>query len=144
MAIIIFAITFLFKYPYKKFITDKITDEKKRKIANKAIVLFTLALGIALEFVWCFWQGMTFTIVEFGDGLKHALSAIALYSALEIKTKGAIENPFDNEESQEVIEEVTSIVTSDKKQKTKTKKKDNREKTAHEKFMDLVGQDNEN
>ena len=144
MAIIIFAITFLFKYPYKKFVTDNITDEKKRKLANKAIVLFTLALGIGLEFVWCFWQGISFTIVEFGDGLKHALSAIALYSALEIKTNGAIENPFDNDESQEVIQEVTSIVTSEKNQKNKTKKKDNKEKTAHEKFMDLVGQENEN
>ena len=141
MAILIFAITFLFKYPYKKLLTDRIKDEKKRKLANKAIVLFTLALGIGLEFAWCYWQGYTFTVMEFGDGLRHGLSAIALYSALELKTEGAIENPFGNEASQEVIQEATSLIENTQiKSKTKTTKKDNKEKTAHEKFMDLVGQ----
>lgn len=142
MAIIIFAITFLFKYPYKKW-TSTFKDEKKRKIANKAIVLFTLGLGILLEFAWCYWKGCAFDLVEFGLGLRNGLSAIALYSALEFKTDGAIENPFDNEDSQEVIDKATAFVNETKNEK-KTKKKDNKEKTAHEKFMDLVGHDNEN
>ena len=144
MPIIIFALTFLFKFPYKKFLTSRIKDEKKRKLANKLIVLFTLGLGIALNYFYCLWQGCAFSIVEFGDGLKYGLTAIALYSALEIKTNGAIENPFNNEDSQEVIEEVTTLVNKETKKEKKTKKKDNKEKTAHEKFMDLVGHDNEN
>jgi hypothetical protein len=144
MAILIFAITFLFKYPYKKFLTDRIKDEKRRKLANKAIVIFTIGLGVCLEFCWCLWQDVAFTIIEFGEGIKYALSAIALYSALEIKTEGAIENPFNNEDCQEIIQEATALVTETTNKKTKKTKKDNTEKTAHEKFMDLVGQNNEN
>ena len=142
MSLVIFALTFVVKIPYKKFITSKITNETKRKIANKAIVIFTLALGIFLNFAYCYWCEIAFTFVEFGDGLKYGLSAIALYSALELKTSGAIENPFNNEDCKEVIDEVEKLVNNS--QKNKTKKKDNKEKTAHEKFMDLVGQDNEN
>ena len=144
MAILIFAITFIFKYPYKKFVTDKIKVEKRRKLANKAIVIFTLALGIVLEICWCQIRGWEFTMVEFGYGLRQALTAIALYSALELKTDGAIENPFDNEDSREVIEGVSAFVTNEIKIDRKTKKKDNKEKTAHEKYMDLVGHGNEN
>lgn len=143
MAIVIFALTFAFKIPYKKLLTSHIKDEKKRKIANKGIVLFTLALGVALEFVWCSWQGITFTVMELGDGIKYALSAIALYSAIEIKTDGAIENPFNNEECQEIIDEVTEYVNKNK-EKRKSKNKNQKEQTAEEKFLDLVGQNNEN
>jgi hypothetical protein len=145
MAILIFAVTFLFKYPYKRFLTDRIKNEKKRKLANKAIVLFTIALGIGLNFAYCAWIDFPFDVVELGNGIRNGLSAIALYSALEIRTKGAIENPFGNEDSQEVIEEVTALVTEkNAEKKTKKNKKDTTEKTAHEKFMDLVGQNNEN
>lgn len=143
MALLIFGITFAVKIPYKKFITDKITNEKKRKLANKAIVVFTLALGIALEFGWCYIRNYEFTLVEFGYGLKQALTAIAIYSALELKTDGAIENPFDNADCQEVIEDATELANQIKTDK-KSKKKDNKEKTAHERLVDLVGQINEN
>lgn len=134
MAIIIFAITFLFKYPYKKFLTDRIKDEKKRKLANKAIVVFTLALGILLELLWCCWSGFAFTEVEFGLGLRNALSAIAIYSALELKTQGAIDNPFDNKDSQEVITNANQLVTKI----SKDGKVDEKDLTAVQEFWDKV------
>jgi hypothetical protein len=144
MPVIIFALTFAFKFPYKKFLTSRIKDEKKRKLANKLIVLFTLGLGIALNYFYCLWQGCAFSIIEFGDGLKYGLTAIALYSALEIKTDGAIENPFNNEDSQQVIEEITELVEKKpKEKKPKKKSKDTANETAEEKFWNLVGQDNE-
>lgn len=149
MALLIFAITFLFKYPYKKFFTDKIKDETKRKIANKVIVLFTIVLGVVLEIIWCYIRGWDFTVVEFGYGLRQGLSAIALYSALEVKTKGKVENPFNNEDSQEVIQEITEFVEkqTSKTKETKKQKENNKKKskeTAEQKFWSLVGQDNEN
>lgn len=143
MALLIFGITLAVKIPYKKFITDKIKNEKKRKLANKAIVIFTLVLGIALEFGWCYIRNYEFTLVEFGYGLKQAVTAIAIYSALELKTNGAIDNPFDNEECEEIVEDATAIVNQINANK-KSKKKDNKEKTAHERLVDLVGQINEN
>ena len=144
MAAVIFALTFAFKIPYKKLLTDRIKDETKRKIANKAIVIFTIGLGVFLEFVWCYWHNIAFDIMEFGYGIKHGLSAIALYSALEIRIGKKIENPFENEESQKVIADATEFVDAITNKTKKDKKTKKKQQTAEEKFWNLVGQDNAN
>lgn len=121
MSILIFALTFAIKYPYK-LLTRKIQNETTRKIANKAIVLFAFGLGFLLNFLYCHYFALEFTIQA---SLRNALSAIALHSALEIKTNGKVENVFNTQEGQEVVKQATEYVngTSQKTVKTTDKKK---------------------
>jgi hypothetical protein len=112
MAILIFAVTFLFKYPYKK-LTGKITNETTRKLANKAIVLFAFTLGLVFNFFYCEYFELVFTVQE---SLKYSLTAISLHSVLEIKSKGKIKSDFNTEEAKELIDSATEIA----KDKTKS------------------------
>ena len=121
MSLLIFALTFAIKYPYK-LLTNKIQNETTRKIANKAIVLFAFGLGFILNYFYCRYFGMVFTVQ---DSLRNALSAIALHSALEIKTNGKVDNVFNTQEGQEVVDKATEYVNgiSQKTVKTTDKKK---------------------
>lgn len=130
MAILIFLITFLFKYPYKK-LTNKIKDEGKRKLANKAIVIFAFAISFALNFAYCHYFEMVFTIQ---DSLRNALSAIALHSALEIKSNGKVENVFNTVEGNQITDMAIEYV--DKKSKTKTEKKEKEKEKKPETAID--------
>lgn len=132
MAILIFAITFAFKYPYKK-LTKKIKDEGKRKLANKAIVLFAFAISFALNFAYCHYFGVIFTIQ---DSLRNGLSAIALHSALEIKSNGKVENVFNTVEGNQITDMATDYV--EKKTKTEKKGKENKPETAIDEFWKSV------
>ena len=121
MSILIFLITLCLKIPYKK-LTSKITSEKLRQFANKAIVIFTFAISIGLNVAFSEW---TKTPFSFEDSIKYALSAIALYSALEIKG-----NPFKNAEAEELIDKAEDVVNN--------KGKD--EKSATSKFLTHMGE----
>lgn len=121
MALAIFGIIYLLKIPYKK-LTSKITNEKGRQIANKAIVLLTFAVSIGLTLGYSYLVKVDFSIT---DSIKYAVSAIALYSATEVK-KGNTDVAFMTEEGKEVVETViqSAIAVEEKKQKTKKKKKE--------------------
>lgn len=120
MSILIFALTFAIKYPYK-LLTNKIQDETKRKIANKAIVIFAFGIGIVLNYIYCRYFGTIFTVQ---DSLRNSLTAIAIHSALEIKTNGKVDNVFNTQEGQEVVDKATEYVNGTKTEKTTDNKKD--------------------
>ena len=121
MAILIFLITLVVKYPFKK-LTSKIKDETKRKLANKAIVIFAFAIGFVLNLIYCHCFNVVFTIQA---SLKYSLTAISLHSVLEIKSGGKITNEYNTAEGQEVVEKATEYVngTSQKTVKNTDKKK---------------------
>ena len=134
MAIIIFLLTFAIKYPYK-LLTNKIKDETKRKISNKAIVLFAFGLGFLLNFVYCHYFGMIFTVQA---SLKYALSAIAIHSALEIKSNGKVENVFNTQEGKEVVDKATEYVNGTNETTKSTDKKKTKSESAVADFWKSV------
>ena len=121
MSFLVFLITLGLKIPYKK-LTSNITSEKLRQFANKAIVVFTFAISIGLNVTLAEWTNIPFS---FEDSIKHALSAIALYSALEIKG-----NPFKNAEAEELIDKAEDVVNN----------KGTDEESATSKFLKHMGE----
>lgn len=111
MAIIIFALTQLVKLPIKHF-TNKITNERARKIVNTTILLIPFALGVLFEFLWS-----TFYLKEAFSGiigLGYGTTAISIYGIIERFFKIKIENPYDSEEG-DVVKELVQNVAEDGK-----------------------------
>ena len=131
LTVIIFGIIYALKIPYKK-LTSKITNNAVRQLANKVIVLLTFAVGILVTVAYSKIVGVEFSFV---DSIKYASSAIALYSATEIK-KGNTDVAFETEEGKAVVEAVIeAVIPAEQNQEEKTKKgkKEKKEKTKKEK-----------
>lgn len=137
LSFIIFGIMYGLKMPYKK-LTSKISNETARQIANKAIVLFTFAVSIGLTIGYCELVNIEFSLV---DSIKYATTAIAMYSATEIK-KGNKDCVFSTEEAKEVVDTVVEMASSTKEKKKKKKEKatDTESQSAIDIFKSAMGE----
>jgi MFS family permease len=101
ISVVIFGITQGAKYPYKRFLTSKITDERKRRMANAAICIMPFALGILFEFlVSHFHLHDAFTAVL---GIGYGSLSTTIYAFVERFFKVKIENPYDSYEGRAVL-----------------------------------------
>lgn len=111
MAVIIFLATQVIKMPIKHF-TSKIENERKRRMVNATILLVPFALGVALDFFYStFVTHTAFTVIA---GLGYGTAGISLYGAIERFFKVKVENPYDCEEGEAVVE-LVEAVSADKK-----------------------------
>lgn len=113
MAVIIFAITQLIKLPIKHF-TNKIKNERKRKIANATILLIPFGLGILLDFLYTKYLDPAHTSFNIITGLGYGTAGISLYGIIERFFKVKLSNPYDTEEGKSVTELVDEVTADGK------------------------------
>lgn len=129
MAVIIFAVTQLIKLPIKHF-TNKIKNERKRKIVNATILLIPFALGVLLDFLYAYYilkDPTAFTVIT---GLGYGTAGISLYGVIERFFKVKIANPYDTTEGKAVTELVDDI--------TADGKVDSNDSSAVQDFLDKI------
>lgn len=127
MAVIIFLVTQVIKLPIKHF-TNKISNERKRKIANATILLIPFAVGVALDFLYStYYLHQAFSIIT---GLGYGTAGISLYGVIERFFKVKIKNPYDSAEGKVVAELVDEI--------TKDGAINSSDNTAVQQFLDKV------
>lgn len=101
MAVIIFLFTQLLKLPIKHF-TNKISNERVRKAVNATILIIPFCLGVLLEFIYKTY--IIHTAFSVLSGLGYGTAGISLYGVIERFFKVKIENPYDSEEGQAVLD----------------------------------------
>lgn len=127
MAVIIFACTQLLKMPIK-LLTSKITNERVRRIVNGTILLIPFILGVVLDYVYC--TAVTHQAVSVINGLGYGTAGISLYGVVERFFKVKVENPYETEEGQAVVELVENVKEDGKI--------DEKDKDAVSEFMDMI------
>lgn len=127
MAVVVFVLTNLFKIPIKHF-TGKITDERKRRMANATILIIPFVLGVALDFVYStFYLHTIFSIIR---GIGYGSAGISLYGVVERFFKVKVNNEWnDTEEGREVKAKADELIS-----------KDDKTESAIEKFKRTVGE----
>lgn len=131
MAVIIFLVTQVLKLPIKYF-TNKIKNERKRKMVNAVILLIPFALGCFLEFLYdVYYLQTTFNLI---NGLGYGTSGIALYGTVERFFKVKIDNPYETTEEGQAVTELIDKVTEDGKI-------DSNDISAVQEFWDKVNKD---
>ena len=107
MAVIIFGITQLLKLPIKYF-TNKIGNERVRRMVNATILLIPFAIGVLADFLYStYYLHSAFTVIT---GLGYGTAGISLYGAIERFFKIKTENPYETEAGKAVtglVEDVT-------------------------------------
>lgn len=129
MAVIIFLVTQLLKLPIKYF-TNKIKNERKRKIVNATILLIPFGLGILLDFLYSSYYLQDPTAFNIIVGLGYGTAGISLYSIIERTFKVKVDNPYKTEEGKAVTEFVDDI--------TKDEKVDDSDSSAVQDFLDKL------
>jgi hypothetical protein len=127
MAVIIFACTQLLKMPIK-LLTSKIANERVRRIVNGTILLIPFILGVVLDYVYC--TAVTHQAVNIINGLGYGTAGISLYGVVERFFKVKVENPYETEEGQAVVELVENVKEDGKI--------DEKDKDAVSEFMDMI------
>lgn len=138
MALIIFLITQVLKLPIK-VCTNKIKNERIRKIVNATILLIPFGLGVLFEFLYggylypLIYDGetLTFTGSSVLTGLGYGTAGISLYGVIERFFKVKVDNPYNSEEGKAVTELVDNVVADGKV--------DSFDKSAVQEFLDKVG-----
>ena len=106
MAVIIFGLTQLLKLPIKHF-TNKLANERLRRIVNATILLIPFALGVLVDFLYStYYLHTAFTVIT---GLGYGTAGISLYGAIERFFKVKTENPYETEAGKSVKELVEEI-----------------------------------
>ena len=106
MAVIIFALTQVLKLPIKYF-TNKIDNQRVRRMVNATILLIPFAVGIVLDFVYStYYLHGAFSII---NGLGYGTAGISLYGAIERFFKVKTESPYDTQEGKAVTELVENV-----------------------------------
>lgn len=106
MAIVIFAVTQLLKLPIKA-VTKNIERERLRRIINALILLIPFGLGILFEYLY---NGLFLEQeLTFYKGLMYGSSGVALYGFIERFFKVKVENPYNSEEGEAVLELVDDV-----------------------------------
>lgn len=134
MALIIFLITQVLKLPIK-VCTNKIKNERTRKIVNATILLIPFGLGVLFEFLY---GAYLYPILFEGEkliftgltGLGYGTAGISLYGVIERFFKVKVDNPYNSEEGKAVTDLVDTI--------TEDKKIDSSDKSAVQEFLDKV------
>ena len=112
MAAIIFGLTQAIKFPYKRFVTGGIENERKRRMANAVICLIPFALGILLEFLYStFYLHDAVSVIS---GIGYGSISASLYAVVERFFKVKLSNPYDTEEGQAVIDLMGKVVEDGK------------------------------
>lgn len=115
MAVIIFGLTQAIKLPIKYF-TNKISNERVRKMVNATILLIPFSLGVLADFLYStYYLHTAFTIIT---GLGYGTAGISLYGVVERFFGVKTENPYDSEEGKVVTELVADISKDGKVDKT--------------------------
>ena len=104
--IVIFAITQLLKMPIKHF-TNKIKNDRVRRIVNITILLIPFALGVGFEFLYSMY--VYFDAFELGVGVAYGSSAVFAYSIVERFLKVKLPNPFATEEGKAFLQLVDTV-----------------------------------
>lgn len=116
MAIIIFGATQLIKLPIKHF-TDKITNERVRRVVNTTILLIPFALGIVLEFLYStYYLHEMFNIIT---GFGYGAAAVSLYGLIERFFK--VKDPYKTKSGQTVTDFIYDLVKDGKIDESDTK-----------------------
>ena len=103
---LIFALTQLLKMPIKHF-TNKIKNERLRRIVNITIMFIPFALGAGLEFAYsAFIYHDAFNL---GLGFAYGTFGVSVYSFVERFLKVKIPNPFETKEGKAVLEFIDAI-----------------------------------
>lgn len=111
MAVVIFIGTQILKLPIKA-ITNKIKNERARRIVNGIILLIPFALGLGLEYAMCrFINHDAFNIIE---GLTYGTAGISFYGVVERFFKVKTNNPYKTEEGKAVVELVQKVTADGK------------------------------
>lgn len=111
MAVIIFGVTQLLKLPIKHF-TNKMKNERKRKIVNATILLIPFALGILFDFLYStYYLHEAFNVIK---GLSYGTAGVSLYGVIERFFKVKLRNPYNTEEGKAVTELVDDITADGK------------------------------
>lgn len=133
MAVIIFGVTQLLKLPIKHF-TNKIKNERARKIVNAIILLIPFGLGILLDFLWTtyYLRQQVYEISQIITGLGYGTAGISLYGVIERFFKIKTNNPYKTTEEGKAVKELVDSITEDKKI-------DVSDKSAVEQFLEKVG-----
>jgi hypothetical protein len=120
MAVVVFILTNLFKIPIKA-ITNKITDERKRRMANAVILVIPFVLGVALEFVYStFYLHIMFSIIR---GIGYGSAGISLYGVVERFFKVKVRNEWeDTEEGREIKQKADELIAKDEKTESAVEK----------------------
>ena len=127
MAVLIFLATQVIKLPIKHF-TNKIQNERVRRIANSVILLIPFALGVFAEFLYStYYLHVAFTVIT---GLGYGSAGIALYGIIERLFDVKVDNPYNTEEGKAVTELVDEV--------TKDGVVDEKDMTAVNEFLDKV------
>ncbi len=109
MAVIVFALTQVFKIPIK-FFTNKFENEVMRKRVNATILLIPFIVGIAVELLYS--SFITFQEFSVVSGLGYGFSGISLYSIVE--RFFGVKNPYKTDEGVEVITTMATICADQK------------------------------
>ena len=104
--IVIFALTQLFKMPIKHF-TNKIKNDRIRRIVNITILVIPFALGVGFEFIYSMY--VYFDAFELGVGIAYGSSAVFAYSIVERFLKVKLPNPFATEEGKAFLQLVDTV-----------------------------------
>ncbi len=104
--ILIFALTQLLKMPIKHF-TNKIKNERWRRIANITIMFIPFALGIGLEYLYSTY--IYHDAVNLGFGVMYGTSGVSIYSLVERFLKVKMPNPYETEEGEAVLDFVEAV-----------------------------------
>ena len=104
--IVIFALTQLLKMPIKHF-TNKIENQRIRRIVNITILIIPFALGVGCEFVYSMF--VYFDAFELGVGIAYGSSAVFAYSIVERFLKVKLPNPFATEEGKAFLQLVDTV-----------------------------------
>lgn len=136
MAILVFIFTNVCKIPIKHF-TNKISNERKRKIVNTTILLLPFLFAFVLNYIYCTFISKA-VIFYVADCIRYAFSGIAIYGFVERFFKVKIDNPYETtEEGKNIVEGVTELSSkTTKDQKDVVKQKEETE--AIEKFYDKL------
>lgn len=106
MAVIIFGLTQLLKLPIKYF-TNKLTNQRVRKMVNATILLIPFILGVLCDFLYAtYYLHGAFSII---NGLGYGTAGISLYGMVERFFKVKTENPYATEVGKAVTELVEEI-----------------------------------
>lgn len=112
MAVIIFGITQVLKLPIKYF-TNKIQNERTRKIVNTIILLIPFGLGVLFEFLYStYYLHTAFTVIT---GLGYGTAGISLYGIIERFFKVKVKNPYTETEEGQAVTELIQDITADGK-----------------------------
>lgn len=111
MAVVVFILTNLFKIPIKHF-TNKISDERKRRMANIVILVIPFVLGVALDFVYStFYLHIMFSVIR---GIGYGSAGISLYGVVERFFKVKTNNEWENtEDGRQITKKANEIISKD-------------------------------